>query len=1249
MAKKISSRDIFSESDIFQGIRASAEETIKVMNRLKKEVEGTATQLKKGLGAEKMDSMQSIQKIVKVQEQSNKLKKQAIELDKQKSQAEKQKATAEREILRIEEQRTKNAKADIQLKSAQAREEDRLRKIKEKNKKLANDENNAYKKLVKTTRDLKNQSKQLGAELLQLEASGKKNTAQYRKLSDQYKKVTTSAKAGDAQLKKLDKTVGDNFRNVGNYRGALNGLRNGLAQLGLAFGASQIARNISGIIVDFDQAQADLGAISGKTKDELAGLTEQAKILGKTSQFSATQITEMQIELAKLGFTTEQITASTEAVSNFAAATGSDMAGAAKLAGATLRGFGLDASEMDRVVSTLGVATTKSALSFESLNTSMATIAPVANAFDFSVEDTTALLGTLANAGFDASSSATATRNILLNLADANGDLAQELGRPINNLDDLAEGLQELQERGIDLATALELTDKRSVAAFETFLKGSDTLIPFRDNITDVNDELKDMAEKRLDSIQGQVTLLTSAWEGFVLGLSDSTNASNFLKESIGFLARNLNQILTVIGKVVRGFVLYKSTMVLMKSVNFLVNGGFKDMLSTMAKQIPITKAYTLEQKRLAVASKEAGTAVKGFGSAFASVGIFLIITLVTELATAWYDVASGAKEAREETERLEKSRKAIEEGKQKEQENISIRDKEIQDKKDKQFADIEKELRVNKLNAKTRKEEQALEIEALQKKRDIIQKIIDTEEGYLPEYEEKVKLAKEELDRQKSMGEDTTKFIVKLDQVTQIRDSLLENIKEYQDIYDDLSITEKEEVKRNKKQGPQKIKRQKVINTELRQTNEYLSQQVALLQKLKVIEQDRALIILDEKIQKERIAQLEAIEQGQGFNPERFNQLMNERMSLEISNIEQRAEAGKQAIDDEITYKEKKEFEKLTNEREKLITNAKGNQEAIDKINADFNKKDNELVNEQLKRREDANLKKKVIDENAKNDKLRVTKEGLDAVEELNQEADETISEREVEKQKKQYEQINDLVKQSADFFIQQSNRKIAQLDKEIGKAQSTFELLKGLAQSGNIDAKESLAEQQRIINEANKKKMAEEKKQQRIRLAESVFNTYNEKVQSGSENALGDTIRDVSLLFQFINSLPAFFDGTEDTGTNGRGVDGRGGFHAVLHPNERVIPKTLNQQIGDLTNEELTKMAVNYKNGQVIEGASQSASALELAVLVNGLNDIKNEIKNKPETNIELGAITSSMMEVVKSSKNGNTVVYNRFKIRK
>jgi len=250
---------------------------------------------------------------------------------------------------------------------------------------------------------------------------------------------------------------------------------------------------------------------------------------------------------------------------------------------------------------------------------------------------------------------------------------------------------------------------------------------------------------------------------------------------------------------------------------------------------------------------------------------------------------------------------------------------------------------------------------------------------------------------------------------------------------------------------------------------------------------------------------------------------------------------------------------------------------------------------------------------------------------------------------QQKNQKTQDDLVKAAADFFIAQSNKKIEQIDKEIAAANTQYTTLQTLAANGNINAKESLAEQQKIINEANAQKAKELKKQQRIKLAESVYSTYNAKVAANSEHPLLDTIKDTMLLQQFIASLPTFHDGTEDTGKNGNGIDGKGGFHAILHPNERVVPKSLNEQIGGLSNEALAKMANEYQNGKIIRSNSQIGSSFDTAILVGKIDELTNAIKMKPETNIGIGEITQSVMEIVKSTKQGNTTTYNRYKVRR
>lgn len=295
-----------------------------------------------------------------------------------------------------------------------------------------------------------------------------------------------------------------------------------------------------GDIVKFELANSRLAAILGTTSDKVKELTADAQRLGATTKYTASEATDLQIELAKLGFTRKEILDATEHVLKFAQATGAELADAASLAGASLRMFNADTRETERYVSAMAVATTKSALSFSYLATALPIVGPVAKAFNFSIEDTLALLGKLSDAGFDASMAATATRNVFLNLADSNGKLAKALGKPVKTLPELVEGLKSLKEKGVDLNTTLELTDKRSVAAFNAFLTAVDKILPLREQITGVERELGDMAHTMGDNVHGALANLSSAWEAFMLSFSESTGPA---KEFLNWMADKIRGI----------------------------------------------------------------------------------------------------------------------------------------------------------------------------------------------------------------------------------------------------------------------------------------------------------------------------------------------------------------------------------------------------------------------------------------------------------------------------------------------------------------------------------------------------------------------------------------------------------------------------------------------------------------------------------------------------------------------------------
>lgn len=297
--------------------------------------------------------------------------------------------------------------------------------------------------------------------------------------------------------------------------------------------------------IDFEAANSKLAAILGTTTNATKELTADARRLGETTKFTASQATALQVELAKLGFSRNEILESTEYVLRFAQATGAELPEAAALAGAALRMFNADTSETERYVSAMAVATTKSSLSFSYLQTAMPIVGPVAKAFNFQIEDTLALLGKLADAGFDASMSATATRNILLNLADGSGKLAQALGGPVRTLPELVDGLNKLKEQGIDLNSTLELTDKRSVAAFNAFLTASDKIVPLREQITDVDKELNEMANTMGDNVQGALYNLSSAWEGFMITLNGSNGILRGFIEDMAALVRWMREVVS--------------------------------------------------------------------------------------------------------------------------------------------------------------------------------------------------------------------------------------------------------------------------------------------------------------------------------------------------------------------------------------------------------------------------------------------------------------------------------------------------------------------------------------------------------------------------------------------------------------------------------------------------------------------------------------------------------------------------------
>lgn len=303
---------------------------------------------------------------------------------------------------------------------------------------------------------------------------------------------------------------------------------------GLFLGTAALVGTLSTgikIFAEYESANSRLFAITNANEKSQAALAKQSQMLGATTSFTATQVANLQTELGKLGFN-DKIIGMSESVLALGAATRTELPQAAKQLGSAMRIFGAESTSAKRVADVFAQGSMKSALNMEFLETSFVKAAPIAKRLNFTLEDTVAILGTLANAGFDASTAGTSFKNLLLKMADPGSKLTKALGKPVKNATDLFDGIKKLKAQGVSLAGLLEVTDLRAVGAFATLVDNGQktlTLIRDLDNAMMIGDgagAAAIMQAKQLDNLKGSYLKLTSAVRGWVIAMGQSNSES---------------------------------------------------------------------------------------------------------------------------------------------------------------------------------------------------------------------------------------------------------------------------------------------------------------------------------------------------------------------------------------------------------------------------------------------------------------------------------------------------------------------------------------------------------------------------------------------------------------------------------------------------------------------------------------------------------------------------------------------------
>ncbi len=340
------------------------------------------------------------------------------------------------------------------------------------------------------------------------------------------------AKGAEEKTKKVDSS--------------LTGLAKKAGLVTVAFmGAGKLVDAFKGatrVGAEFEQNIKNLSVIAGATGGKLKQLEQSALKLGGSTKFTASEVAKLQIEFSKLGFTADEILEVTEGTLNLSTAFGLDLSQSASVAGSTLRAFGLDASETNRMTDVMATSFASTALDMDKFTNSMSFVAPVAKVAGFSLEETTAVLGTLANAGISGSMAGTALRQVFLELSNENSKLAKRLGGTVSNSAELTEALTKLKEEGIGTAEMKDLVGQRAVSAFSILLDGADDVATLTEKFNDANGAGQAMATEMLDTLQSKFKIMQSASEDLGIAFFDTfdsalKNATDVMTDAIGGLA----------------------------------------------------------------------------------------------------------------------------------------------------------------------------------------------------------------------------------------------------------------------------------------------------------------------------------------------------------------------------------------------------------------------------------------------------------------------------------------------------------------------------------------------------------------------------------------------------------------------------------------------------------------------------------------------------------------------------------------
>lgn len=368
-------------------------------------------------------------------------------------------------------------------------------------------------------------------------------TKPLRSIAEHFKKLGDSTKKTNTELSKTQNAI-NGITKVQNRLNRTNAnIKRNTKDIGSqAVGIAALALSFKAALspaIKFEQSMKDLEAVAFGSADatipvakNMKLLSDQAKQLGASTAFSATQAAEGQIFLAKAGFKTNQILKTMPSLLSLASASGTDLGRTSDILSDLLGAFGMKAEQSGRLADVMAAATSSANVDMETLFETLKVAAPIGIAAGQSMEGITTATALLGNVGIKGSMAGTALKNSFLNLASPAAEGAKVLKELGIATSDSSGNMLPMETIMLNLGkSAKKLSGTKRIKAFDAVfgkiamagavnLEKAVTSGDFDKmlkNLQNSEGVAEKMAKIRMDSTEGSIVQLMSAVEGLAI------------------------------------------------------------------------------------------------------------------------------------------------------------------------------------------------------------------------------------------------------------------------------------------------------------------------------------------------------------------------------------------------------------------------------------------------------------------------------------------------------------------------------------------------------------------------------------------------------------------------------------------------------------------------------------------------------------------------------------------------------------